>query len=97
MGARGFEPRTSPLSGVRSSRLSYAPVLAGHGPILGIRPGESIGLMKGPGIRAVRGIPRASRTSLRPDQPVDIAASPRYRHIRTYVTRADSSVGRAQD
>ncbi len=25
MGARGFEPRTSPLSGVRSSRLSYAP------------------------------------------------------------------------
>jgi hypothetical protein len=26
MGARGFEPRTSPLSGVRSSRLSYAPI-----------------------------------------------------------------------
>src|SRR5262249_42191522 len=25
MGARGIEPRTSPLSGVRSSRLSYAP------------------------------------------------------------------------
>gem|GEM_PF-4366402 len=25
MGARGFEPRTSPLSGVRSSQLSYAP------------------------------------------------------------------------
>ena len=28
MGARGFEPRTSPLSGVRSSRLSYAPLNA---------------------------------------------------------------------
>jgi hypothetical protein len=26
MGTRGFEPRTSPLSGVRSSQLSYAPV-----------------------------------------------------------------------
>jgi hypothetical protein len=26
VGARGFEPRTSPLSGVRSSRLSYAPI-----------------------------------------------------------------------
>ena len=27
LGARGFEPRTSPLSGVRSSHLSYAPCL----------------------------------------------------------------------
>src|SRR5262245_36511085 len=31
MGARGFEPRTSPLSGVRSSRLSYAPATRSRG------------------------------------------------------------------
>ncbi len=30
VGARGFEPRTSPLSGVRSSQLSYAPSQQGQ-------------------------------------------------------------------
>src|SRR5262245_19656574 len=44
MGARGFEPRTSPLSGVRSSRLSYAPAFSGDGPILSSRWGESTDL-----------------------------------------------------
>lgn len=41
MGARRFELRTSPLSGVRSSQLSYAPVATKARPILVIRRSES--------------------------------------------------------
>src|SRR5262245_32428519 len=97
MGARGFEPRTSPLSGVRSSRLSYAPDRAGHGPILGPRSGESTGSSAGFMDSNRPRDPPAVASVHQEDHPVDNAYSPRYRYIRTYVTGADSSVGRAQD
>src|SRR4051794_36578456 len=97
MGARGFEPRTSPLSGVRSSQLSYAPECTGHAPILSPCPGESTGFTAGL-VQSNGPTHRQAIADLHTRvEPVDNARSRRYRYIRTCVPGADSSVGRAQD